>query len=114
MHTAGVVLFTLFFFAETLDRWQRKAVLSNPGLDLEVPVEIGVIFLAHFADEMLLRAVVLQGKLPLCFMCTLGQWQDVPVHCYLSLCAYTRGVYHLLAALPSHANSKLSPLKLNR
>lgn len=50
--------------AETLDRWQRKAVLSNPGLDLEVPVEIGVIFLAHFADEMLLRAVVLQGKPP--------------------------------------------------
>lgn len=61
----------LSFPAETLDRWQRKAVLSNPGLDLEVPVEIGVIFLAHFADEMLLRAVVLQGKPPLGLTCTL-------------------------------------------
>ena len=48
--------------AETLDQWQRKAVLTNPGLDFEVPVEIGVIFLSHFADEMLLRAVLLQGE----------------------------------------------------
>lgn len=48
--------------AETLDQWQRKAVLTNPGLDFEVPVEVGVIFLSHFADEMLLRAVLLQGE----------------------------------------------------
>ena len=47
--------------AEALDQWQRKAVLSNPGLDFEVPVEIGVIVLSHIADEMFLRAVILQG-----------------------------------------------------
>ena len=79
-----MLLCSLFpFSAETLDRWQRKAVLSNPGLDLEVPVEIGVIFLAHFADEMLLRAVVLQGKPPFSFTCALVQWQGVPIHCCL-------------------------------
>lgn len=53
--------------AETLDEWQRKAVLTNPGLDFEVPVEIGVILLSHFADEMLLRAILLQGEPPLGF-----------------------------------------------
>ncbi|KAL3139696.1 hypothetical protein ABBQ38_004006 [Trebouxia sp. C0009 RCD-2024] len=46
---------------ETLDRWQRTAVLQNQGLDLEAPVEAGYILLAHFADEMLYRAVILQG-----------------------------------------------------
>lgn len=49
--------------AETLDRWQRTAVLQNQGLDLEAPVEAGYILLAHFADEMLYRAVILQGEL---------------------------------------------------
>ena len=62
----------LFLPAETLDEWQRKAILTNPGLDLEVPVEIGVILLSHFADEMLLRAVLLQGEPPLGFISLLA------------------------------------------
>ena len=47
--------------AETLEMWQRKAVLENPGLDFTPPVEALIILLNHLANEMLLRAVILKG-----------------------------------------------------
>lgn len=46
---------------ETLELWQRKAVLENPGLDFSPPIEALVILLNHLTNEMLLRAVVLKG-----------------------------------------------------
>ncbi|KAL0055785.1 hypothetical protein WJX82_004303 [Trebouxia sp. C0006] len=46
---------------ETLEMWQRKAVLENPGLDFTPPVEALIILLNHLANEMLLRAIILKG-----------------------------------------------------
>ncbi|KAL0040752.1 hypothetical protein WJX79_004303 [Trebouxia sp. C0005] len=46
---------------ETLEMWQRKAVLENPGLDFTPPVEGLIILLNHLANEMLVRAIILKG-----------------------------------------------------
>lgn len=46
---------------ETLEMWQRKAVLENPGLDFTPPVEAFIILLSHLTNEMLLRAIILKG-----------------------------------------------------
>ena len=53
--------------AEALDQWQRQAVFSNPGRAFVPPVEVGIILLVHFVEEMLFRAVILQGE-PSCYI----------------------------------------------
>lgn len=52
--------------AETLEMWQRKAVLENPGLDFTPPVEAFIILLSHLTNEMLLRAIILKGVTSAC------------------------------------------------
>lgn len=51
----------MMLVAESLEMWQRKAVLENPGLDFLPPVEVLIILLNHLANEMLLRAIILKG-----------------------------------------------------
>ncbi len=51
----------MMLVAESLEMWQRKAVLENPGLDFSPPVEVLIILLNHLANEMLLRAIILKG-----------------------------------------------------
>lgn len=46
---------------ETLDMWQRKAVLENPGLDFLLPIELMLIFFSELTREMLFRAIILKG-----------------------------------------------------
>ena len=48
--------------AEALNHWQLERVLNNPGLAFVPATEVALILLNHLADEMLSRAVILQGQ----------------------------------------------------
>ena len=62
MQTTSHTSICVHLAAETLDQWQRQAVFSNPGRAFVPPVEVAIIFLQHFVEEMLFRAVILQGE----------------------------------------------------
>lgn len=62
MSISSCFSFCVHLIAEALEHWEGKAVRNNPGRAFAPLVEAASIFVAHFADEMLFRAVILQGE----------------------------------------------------